>query len=59
MSSKPFINGVNYGNLFIPEDFFADDAFFKANGIPKVAEQYSLCDLKGPNSRHAMETWLD
>jgi hypothetical protein len=41
-----FLNGANYGNIFIPEDFFANDEFYIANGINKVADQYSLCDLK-------------
>ena len=40
-----FMNGVNFGNIFIPEDFFADDDFFGKNNVPKVTDQYSLCDL--------------
>ena len=28
-----FIKGVNYGNIFIPEDFFADQDFFQHNGV--------------------------
>ena len=59
MTSK-FINGVNYGNTFIPESFFADHLFYSDNGIPKYDEatQNSLCDLKGDKSKEIMEKWL-
>ena len=59
-ASLPFMNGVNLGDVFIPEDFFADDDFYRKNGIPKVADQYSLCDLVGDkeHTKNAMETWL-
>ena len=50
LGNNTFINGVNYGNVFIPENFFADATFYQANGIPKVASEYSLCDLTGSNS---------
>ena len=53
-----FLNGANYGNIFIPEDFFANDEFYIANGIKKVADQYSLCDLKSPDSASIMTNWL-
>ena len=55
-----FMNGVNYGDVFIPEDFFADADFFEKNGIPKVADQYSLCDFVGKKhqTKAAMERWL-
>ena len=54
------MNGVNLGNVFIPEDLFADEDFYKKNGIPKVADQYSLCDLTGDkqHTKNVMETWL-
>ena len=56
----PFMNGVNLGDVFIPENFFADDEFFGKNGIPKVADEYSLCDLVGDkeHTKNVMETWL-
>ena len=53
-----YLKGANYGNIFIPEDFFADDGFFRANGVVKVADQYSLCDLNN-NKQQAMTNWLD
>jgi len=58
-NTTPFINGVNYGNTFIPESFFADDAFYKPNGVSKVADQHSLCDLTGPGAQKGMTDWLD
>lgn len=48
-----FINGVNYGNVFIPEDFFADEDFFQKNGVQKQYGKYSLCDLT-QNKEQAM-----
>ena len=33
-----FMNGVNFGNVFIPEDFFADDDFYSKYNIPKNAD---------------------
>ena len=33
-----FMNGVNYGNIFIPEDFFADNDFYSKYNIPKNAD---------------------
>ena len=55
-----FVNGVNYGNVFIPEDFFATSEFYEKHRIPRVADQYSLCDLVGTkhHTKHAMEHWL-
>jgi len=53
------LNGANYGNIFIPEDFFANDEFYIANGINKVADQYSLCDLKSEHSEGIMTNWLN
>ena len=59
-AGSTFVHGVNYGNVFIPEDFFADNIFFKKNNIPKVTDQYSLCDLTGSSShvKSAMTDWL-
>ena len=54
-----FLNGVNYGNVFIPESFFADRDFYEKNNIPQVAEQNSLCDLAGDGAQAAMEDWLN
>ena len=53
-----YIYGVNYGNTFIPEDFFADNDFFVRNGVSKVQGKYSLCDLGGDKEK-AMRNWLD
>ena len=53
-----FMNGVNLGNVFIPESFYADVDFYKKNNIPKHADKYSLCDLTGPDSKMIMEDWI-
>lgn len=53
-----FIHGVNYGNIFIPEDFFANQDFFEANGVKKQYDKYSLCDLVD-NKEQAMRDWLE
>ena len=53
-----FMNGVNFGNVFIPEDFFADDDFYSKYSIPKNADQNSLCDLTGDNAKSSMEAWM-
>ena len=53
-----FMNGVNLGNIFIPESFYADVDFYEKNNIPKHADKYSLCDLTGPNSKKIMEDWI-
>jgi hypothetical protein len=53
------INGTNYGNVFIPENFFADEKFYQANGIEKVATEYSLCDVTGDNAGDIMRHWLE
>ena len=37
-TATSFLNGVNYGNVFIPESFFADDAFYKKYNVSKVAD---------------------
>jgi hypothetical protein len=50
---------VNYGNIFIPEHFYAKKQFYKRNNIPKVHDHFSLCDLTGENSSDAMADWLD
>jgi hypothetical protein len=57
-STIPFINGVNYGNIFIPESFFAEE-FYKMNEVQKVADQHSLCDLTGPGAQQSMTNYLD
>jgi glucan 1,3-beta-glucosidase len=59
MSQLSFINGVNYGNVFIPENFFADINFYQKNNIPMVGPEYSLCDLTGPDATQVMTDWLD
>ena len=59
MLATEFLNGTNYGNVFIPENFFADAAFYQANAIPKVGPEYSLCDLTGPNASSVMKGWLE
>jgi len=52
------MNGVNFGNVFIPEDFFATKDFYEKNNIPKYADQYSLCDLTGEGSKAIMDDWI-
>ena len=57
----PFMNGVNFGNVFIPEHFFADKTFYEANNVTMGDgfSEYSLCDLNPPgNYKAAMEDWL-
>ena len=58
-STVDFMKGVNFGNVFIPEDFFADDDFYKKYNIPKNANQNSLCDLTGDGAKAAMEAWIN
>ena len=58
-STIPFLNGTNYGNIFIPESLFSDTEFYKKNGVSKVADQHSLCDLSGPGAAKGMTDWLD
>lgn len=59
LANTAFINGVNYGNVFIPENFFADQNFYEKNGIPKVAAEYCLCDVTVWNRQQIMTNWLD
>lgn len=58
MGPLSFIKGTNYGNIFIPEDFFSNNEFMIPNGIEKVYDKYSLCDLHD-NKTEAMTNWLD
>jgi aryl-phospho-beta-D-glucosidase BglC (GH1 family) len=53
-----FLKGANYGNVFIPEDFFADNTFFIPNGVTKNYGKYSLCDLPG-DTEASMRNWLE
>ena len=57
-SDIDFMNGVNFGNVFIPEDFFADNDFYQKWNIPKNADQNSLCDLTGDHAKEAMQEWI-
>ena len=57
-SGVAWMNGVNFGNVFIPESFFADEDFYEANNIPRNAEQNSLCDLTGEGAEAIMDSWI-
>ena len=37
-SDPTWMNGVNFGNVFIPESFFSDHSFYEKNNIPKNAD---------------------
>jgi hypothetical protein len=37
-NTAPCLKGVDYGDIFIPEDFFSNDEFYVANGVKKVAD---------------------
>ena len=53
-----YINGANYGSVFIPQSFYNPD-FFTDNNIVTTADTHSLCDLHGPDAAKIMTSWLD
>ena len=68
MANRPRLNsdpapcnkwhGVNYGNRFIPEDWMRHPYNFFQH-VRRSARRVALWDLKGPEAKQRMMSWLD